>query len=304
VSDVAREYVMALTKTPNGERLTRSEKFLLLCLADYHNRYSKIAFPSVQRLALDTLSCEREVRYLLRSLERKGLIIAIRPGRQGRGGLTHYVFLELDPNPGLEPGGKDGSCSDECRARNDVSKKAARFAAFSSRNRSSAAADDISERRKEGGNPVYGRRQEGGKMSTPNKEEPGTKVNKEPEPCADGVGADPRAEPIRSAIQRLQQAELGYVQWDGSAAAALRDLLGSTTADVRTIVRAAVWRALSARPMSEHPRAWVRRLLDYSLGPLDERGRHSVAGERDPGGHIAKAEFERLFAIALPDPNA
>ena len=60
--------------SPTGARITRSEKLLLLCLADYHNPAHGYAWPSVERLAAEAMLSERQARNLLRSLEAKGLV--------------------------------------------------------------------------------------------------------------------------------------------------------------------------------------------------------------------------------------
>ncbi|MFQ5949671.1 MAG: helix-turn-helix domain-containing protein [Nitrospiria bacterium] len=77
---------------PSGELITRSEKFLLLTLGDYHNHHTQTAFVSVTTLAYDTLCSERQCRYLLRSLETKGLIATV----IGHSGKTNsYTFPDL-----------------------------------------------------------------------------------------------------------------------------------------------------------------------------------------------------------------
>jgi Helix-turn-helix domain len=74
----ATAYVSALTITPSGDKLTRSEKLLLLCLANRHNHDYGIAWPSVRELSKDALLSLRMTRYLLKSLEQKGVIVRIR----------------------------------------------------------------------------------------------------------------------------------------------------------------------------------------------------------------------------------
>jgi len=58
-----------------GQQVTRSEKLLLLVLADYHDEERNYAWPSVATLAEDTLMSGRNVQLLLRTLQAKGLII-------------------------------------------------------------------------------------------------------------------------------------------------------------------------------------------------------------------------------------
>lgn len=59
---------------PTGEPITRSEKLLLLCVADYFNNDRGYAWPSVDSLARETMLSTRHVRNLLVSLARKGLV--------------------------------------------------------------------------------------------------------------------------------------------------------------------------------------------------------------------------------------
>lgn len=98
----ALSYVRGLRIAPNGERLTRSEKLVLLILADCHNIKKRIAWPSVATIAEEALLCEREVRKLLRTLEQKGVIRTIQPPRTGSGYTSCYKFLELDPDDSME----------------------------------------------------------------------------------------------------------------------------------------------------------------------------------------------------------
>lgn len=56
------------------ENLTRSEKLVLLILADYHNDETGQCDPSLQRLATDCLSSKRNIIRILQSLERKGFL--------------------------------------------------------------------------------------------------------------------------------------------------------------------------------------------------------------------------------------
>ncbi|HZL68523.1 MAG TPA: helix-turn-helix domain-containing protein [Candidatus Limnocylindrales bacterium] len=65
----------AAVVAPNGERITRSEKLVLLNLADFANaKRGGIAWPSVPTLAELSLMSERQCRNVIRSLTRKGCI--------------------------------------------------------------------------------------------------------------------------------------------------------------------------------------------------------------------------------------
>jgi hypothetical protein len=70
----ASGYVKQIVLCPNGEGITRSEKLLALVIADYYNEEEGRAWASVATLARDAIMSQRQIRYVLRSLEKKGLI--------------------------------------------------------------------------------------------------------------------------------------------------------------------------------------------------------------------------------------
>jgi len=94
----ASGWAKSVRTCPNGEMITRSEKFLLLILADYHNHQIGAAFASVTRIADDAISSERQCRYLLRSLETKGLIVTI-IGRLGKTNSYKFPLMEKGRSP-------------------------------------------------------------------------------------------------------------------------------------------------------------------------------------------------------------
>ena len=68
--------------------ITRGEKLLLLCLADYYDDERRMAWPTVMTLAGDALMSERQARQCIGALERKGLLSVERtPGRSNAYGL-------------------------------------------------------------------------------------------------------------------------------------------------------------------------------------------------------------------------
>jgi hypothetical protein len=82
VSWKATAHVKELTHAPDGKRLTRSEKFLMLIIADYYNDEYGCAWPSVKRQAEDALMSERQVQRLHTSLKnKKALHITPRTGK-------------------------------------------------------------------------------------------------------------------------------------------------------------------------------------------------------------------------------
>jgi hypothetical protein len=96
----ATSYVKTLTIAPDGSAVTRSEKLLLLILADYHNTEQKAAWPSARTLAADTLLTVRHVRRVLASVKKRGLICTSqRRHAEGDFDSNWYHFHALDCGP-------------------------------------------------------------------------------------------------------------------------------------------------------------------------------------------------------------
>jgi hypothetical protein len=96
----ALDYVLELTEAPNGEELSAAEKLILLVLAHCHNGHRRAAWPSVEKMAREGLTTERNARRILRELERKAIVRSRRPERQGRGQYTEYSFPAIDDEKG------------------------------------------------------------------------------------------------------------------------------------------------------------------------------------------------------------
>jgi hypothetical protein len=85
---------------PNGERVTRTEKMVGLCLADNHqDKGNSFTFPALETIAQTAKVDRRTCQRMLESLERKGVILRLRPRNQGRGTMVFYYFQELDQLP-------------------------------------------------------------------------------------------------------------------------------------------------------------------------------------------------------------
>lgn len=97
----ASAYVRTLTTAPTGEKITRSEKLLLMVLADRYNEDEGCAWPSLKNLAADALMSRSHACTLLTALERKGVITR---ERQWRGPKerenTVYRFAHKDSQGG------------------------------------------------------------------------------------------------------------------------------------------------------------------------------------------------------------
>lgn len=90
----ATAYVKEIVVCPDGRRITVSEKLLCFILADYHRIDENLAWPSLPRLARESLLSERQARRCLQSLETKK-VIRIEKGL-GRGNISTYSFPALD----------------------------------------------------------------------------------------------------------------------------------------------------------------------------------------------------------------
>lgn len=89
-------YIKLLTVCPNGEHISRSEKFVGMVLGDNHQDHAhRRTYPSVEGMAEDAMMSERQFLRLLASLESKGVIRREYPDGRGRGKTTFYFFPEL-----------------------------------------------------------------------------------------------------------------------------------------------------------------------------------------------------------------
>lgn len=92
----ASGWAKELTSGANGEVITRSEKLVLLVLADYYNEEEREAHPSVGRIAKEAMMSTRRCQELLRALARKGVVvIEERPmaGAPNRSNLYRFPLL-------------------------------------------------------------------------------------------------------------------------------------------------------------------------------------------------------------------
>lgn len=103
----ASAHVKELKEGSNGEPLTRSEKLLLLVLADYYNEEQKCAWPSITTLAAEAMLSPRRTQELLRSAERKGVLIIHANTRDDGGSATNsYSYPLLDKGVQFSQGGR------------------------------------------------------------------------------------------------------------------------------------------------------------------------------------------------------
>lgn len=75
------------------ENLTRSEKFLLLILADYHNDETEQCDPSLETLARDALMSRRHVIRTVQRLAEKGFLAIERRRDESRQDSNQYNLL-------------------------------------------------------------------------------------------------------------------------------------------------------------------------------------------------------------------
>lgn len=86
-------YVKEMLVAPSGEALTPAEKLTALVIADYYNAELGYAYPSMERLAAESLVGERHCRRIVKQLEAKGVLVI----EQGGGRFANrYRFPGLD----------------------------------------------------------------------------------------------------------------------------------------------------------------------------------------------------------------
>lgn len=123
MSWAATAYVKDLQTTPDGQRLTRSEKLILFVLADYSDPDTGCAWPSFETLAEKALMSRSSAFATIRSLRDKGMI-EVEQRRSGqRRASNRYRILGVAAQPALfsdRVGSVDnpGSTSNSCTYRN------------------------------------------------------------------------------------------------------------------------------------------------------------------------------------------
>jgi DNA-binding MarR family transcriptional regulator len=90
----ASAYVKTLTRAPDGSLLTHTEKLLLMVLSDYYNDAEGAAWPSIERLARETLISRRQVIRITGSLVQRGML-ARAPRQRGVRTTQRYCFPTL-----------------------------------------------------------------------------------------------------------------------------------------------------------------------------------------------------------------
>jgi DNA-binding transcriptional ArsR family regulator len=80
----ATGWTKEIVDCPNGEAISRQEKLILFCLADYYSESRGYAWAPEDKLAREALLSPRQIRRHLRALERKRLIRVHRTGRVNR----------------------------------------------------------------------------------------------------------------------------------------------------------------------------------------------------------------------------
>ncbi len=103
----ATAYVKTLTTMPtSGVKLRPAQKLLLMVLADYYNDEEHAAWPSLGRLAGESLVTRRSAITIIQQCVAGG-ILTTESRRDTRGGYTSnlYRFVELVPSEEDSPGG-------------------------------------------------------------------------------------------------------------------------------------------------------------------------------------------------------
>lgn len=107
----ATAYVKTLTTMPaTGAKLRPSQKLLLMVLSDYYNDEQEAAWPSLKRLAEESLVSKRSAITIIQECVAGG-ILTTETRRDSRGGHTsnYYRFVALAPSEAVSPPSEGGS---------------------------------------------------------------------------------------------------------------------------------------------------------------------------------------------------
>jgi len=98
-------YVKEMLVAPSGEALTPAEKLVALVIADYYNSELGYAFPSMDRLAAESLVGDRHCRRIVKQLEAKGVLAIDQGGGRfaNRYSFPHLSGVSLPPAADVEP---------------------------------------------------------------------------------------------------------------------------------------------------------------------------------------------------------
>ena len=110
MSHRASAYAKTLIMLPaTGKKLTASQKLLLMVLADYYNDEEKAAWPSMARLAKESLISRRHAITVLQDLAEGGVLeIEHRKAADGGNRSNRYRLIEIDPSEHTSLGGRGG----------------------------------------------------------------------------------------------------------------------------------------------------------------------------------------------------
>lgn len=100
----AIQYARSVQPRADGELLS-SERHLLLLLGSYHDMGKGYAWPSVGRLAREMGVCKRRVQQLIRSAQRKGVLVVrcCQPDERGKQPTNRYSFPGLEESARRKP---------------------------------------------------------------------------------------------------------------------------------------------------------------------------------------------------------
>jgi hypothetical protein len=91
----ASGFVKKMLECPDGAKLTRGQKCLLLVLADYHDTKRRVAWPGVSTLAEESLASLSQTKRDLEYLQ-EHLVLVRRGKAVGSGNTYSYGFVGLD----------------------------------------------------------------------------------------------------------------------------------------------------------------------------------------------------------------
>jgi hypothetical protein len=259
MSHQASAYVKGLLR----DQVNPRQKLLLMVLADYHSTETLLAYPSLKRLAEESLTDERKARRILNELE--GKIIERGPGN-GAGNFTAYRFIAIDKEiPGyvapLFRAQKAGRKGGQKAGQNDTAIR---------------------------------------KELEPEQEQTLPLIAEDhfPEPAE--KGGQTQHALVRDRIQKLYNAANPETPcpWDGRTGKILKATLDRLRWPNAAFLTAVENRFTSDVALSEDPRRWIPQLDCYRAGALDRFNKPVNGEKKENANDKLKTRLERELEIS------
>lgn len=294
--------------------LPRPEKYVLSVLADHAKDDGRDVYPSLARIEWKTGYGETQVRAIMRTLERRGVLVLEQKGGRGAGSTDRYR-LDLSKAPRLQ------------EFKEWLKQKKAKGAKTEPIPEQQAGVSEVSTEDEQGcGNRTHNKDGKGSLSGQEGSSFGQIRVHStEPEPKANHPSrslassaelaqppdrgkpakektTDPRHQVVVDAIRRCWPAGVPFA-FDGADGAALRRLLNGKAKSVSG-EQLAIWvayRFLSEGiNESESVKSWIGALWDYASGPLNQFGDSLARSPQVREVWLERAK-QKLAADSKPD---